>query len=507
MRAGSLAPMYPKIGRNDPCPCGSGRKVKKCHIDQVSGSGPSPERPRVARRLNVSLMERNDLFLDAIDDIFALGEVRSWDEVKHRVTPETVRELYQAHNAIWATDDVDSLLPPKIEGLTSLFLGKIDAEELTQRVFRFGLYTDQILVPNPFTFPAPAGRHPLEAPQGYIRDTLKLLYFVLRLAPWIRSGYVQLIGDPMHYQPEFRAATIKTAGARLKALGGLDPRDLDGMDGDNSKLVQRMFGYLPSSHLDPIIRKMMPSLDDEERAQLIVTLQQRNARDPLGLLPLAEGQGPLNEMMIERYGTPLEAALYICDRTGAFPFTESHTKWRELLSAKADLSESAQTWTPLTKAFQELDFHFLDNVDSQFAARLREEDRLAGFRTFLRDLWGKIGGSADSVRAESLAREYAQRLAEEHRRAEEEWKKIGREAAAGAVPDFVTAAGGTALIVGGLLLSGNALAATLAGLTATLTKLGTSVVRSGQKRQEFRVSTPMSVFVDLKRHRKTKGRL
>lgn len=21
----------PKVGRNDPCPCGSGRKVKKCH--------------------------------------------------------------------------------------------------------------------------------------------------------------------------------------------------------------------------------------------------------------------------------------------------------------------------------------------------------------------------------------------------------------------------------------------------------------------------------------------
>ena len=22
---------YPKVGRNDPCPCGSGRKFKKCH--------------------------------------------------------------------------------------------------------------------------------------------------------------------------------------------------------------------------------------------------------------------------------------------------------------------------------------------------------------------------------------------------------------------------------------------------------------------------------------------
>ena len=24
-----------KIGRNDPCPCGSGKKFKRCHIDEV----------------------------------------------------------------------------------------------------------------------------------------------------------------------------------------------------------------------------------------------------------------------------------------------------------------------------------------------------------------------------------------------------------------------------------------------------------------------------------------
>ena len=23
--------LYPKVGRNDPCPCGSGKKYKKCH--------------------------------------------------------------------------------------------------------------------------------------------------------------------------------------------------------------------------------------------------------------------------------------------------------------------------------------------------------------------------------------------------------------------------------------------------------------------------------------------
>jgi len=42
-------------------------------------------------------------------------------------------------------------------------------------------------------------------------------------------------------------------------------------------------------------------------------------------------------------------------------------RWSELLSAVDELPESAQAWTPLSKVFSELYFHFLNNVDSRFA--------------------------------------------------------------------------------------------------------------------------------------------
>jgi preprotein translocase subunit SecA len=29
--AGQLGDALPKVGRNDPCPCGSGKKYKQCH--------------------------------------------------------------------------------------------------------------------------------------------------------------------------------------------------------------------------------------------------------------------------------------------------------------------------------------------------------------------------------------------------------------------------------------------------------------------------------------------
>ena len=41
MKAESKKPVPRRIGRNDPCWCGSGKKYKKCHLaeDQRSGHG------------------------------------------------------------------------------------------------------------------------------------------------------------------------------------------------------------------------------------------------------------------------------------------------------------------------------------------------------------------------------------------------------------------------------------------------------------------------------------
>jgi hypothetical protein len=36
---------YKNVGRNDPCPCGSGKKFKKCHAESVSWQGNVPAAP------------------------------------------------------------------------------------------------------------------------------------------------------------------------------------------------------------------------------------------------------------------------------------------------------------------------------------------------------------------------------------------------------------------------------------------------------------------------------
>ena len=471
-------------GRNDPCPCGSGKKYKKCHLGAP-----------MTTPLNVSLDERNTIFVDAVADIFELRR-GTWGEVKRRITPERVRELYKAQQFIWAAP-IATLLPGKTTALTSLFLGRADPEDLAQHIFRFGLYTDRILVINPFTFPTLPGRHPVDDPDSYVRDTLKLVYVIARVEPWIRAGLVALIGDPMAYDPRFHAAAMDGADRRAKELGGIDERDLAEAQRRAPLEMRRILASMPRSSLEAYVRKNHPDWKDAKRAALVDEMTKANEADPLGLIPFAEGAKPPREMVIERRGTSLESALAICDATGAFPYADSATKWRELLSAMESLPEVAQTWSPLTKAFQGLEFQFLNNVDAAFAKRLREEGRLLGFRQFLQDLWKKIGGSPDPSRAESLAREFAERLIEEHRRAEEDWKKIDRDTAAAGAPTMAGLVSTAASVLSGALDLRAGLFTCLIPAIAGLAFVG----RATAKRNEFRVSTPMSVFVDLARHR------
>jgi preprotein translocase subunit SecA len=42
----STAPSAPKVGRNDPCPCGSGKKFKKCHGAMLEEEEESDDQPR-----------------------------------------------------------------------------------------------------------------------------------------------------------------------------------------------------------------------------------------------------------------------------------------------------------------------------------------------------------------------------------------------------------------------------------------------------------------------------
>ena len=190
--------------------------------------------------------------------------------------------------------------------------------------------------------------------------------------------------------------------------------------------------------------------------------------------------------MTASMGANLEMATYICQATGAFPYTNVKFRWREILGAKEDPDATAKIWSPLTHAFQQLRFKFLDNVDSKFACSIKQEGRLEGFRSYMRKLWDAVGGEPDPSKSEALARDLGDELTGAFNAAQSEWDAIDRELVKWATGKAAVAmAAGVfspAFAMGGLAL---------AGLS--------EIIQAEMRRREFRKRVPMSVFIDLDR--------
>lgn len=442
--------------RNDPCFCGSGKKFKRCCGKEEKNlrgglfqpaQPPSPP-PEVAR---LSLHERNMMLINAVATIFGLGRRNlTWADLERSVTPDAIRELYHAIGSIWCANP-EHLIPRPSSSLAALYLGDIDPEGLARRVFRFGLYTDEIYMIDPFQFPAPMGNDPFTKPEMYKNDTLHLIEFLGKVEPWIRSGRLTLIPEPMMLDPLLRARAFNNVEKRKPLLGPPTEEEIEDL---RDSFVHRLAG---------------------------------RSTDLGGQFTLFRG------------GTSLESMQRICDQSGAFPFTYSPSKWQELFLTVDKMSDLTKVWSPLTNAFSGLEFDFLNNVDPTFAARLREEERLLGFRQFLKDVWQKAGAKADLSNAESAAKEFRERLGEEYRKVQEEFRQIRRD-----VNQWGMGATGVSaaavlkpIVTGGLDLKlGLAMAVlSLAGAAAsTLYKF-----KSGNRK--VRATLPMSVFVDLSKYR------
>jgi len=118
--------------------------------------------------------------------------------------------------------------------------------------------------------------------------------------------------------------------------------------------------------------------------------------------------------------------MYICQLIGAFPYTNLKARWNEILSGRGEMDGTAQLWSPLTNAFQQLKFKFLDRVDSKFACSIRQDGRLEDVRPYLRRLWIAVGGEADPAKSDALARDFRDELGQAFNEAKAEWYAIDR---------------------------------------------------------------------------------
>jgi hypothetical protein len=469
-------------GRNEQCHCGLPNKYKHCCLPLEQGR----ERRGEWIRASQSLKERNLTLIAATSDIFGLNQ--PWDVVKAKMSDARIREFYQFIAGLWQPDtDYLSLLPKPDSSLRALYLGENDPEMMLQNVFRFSLYADQIILVNPFDNPNLMAEkfNPIIHPEEWRVQTLRLVYHLRILAPWIVADLVTLIPDPGDFDRALRMKTFNLATKRL----GKDFFNSEDMEATSThQKTSDLFYLSPPSHIANMARESIPNITNEEIEGLLAYVAMRRAEDPL--LPNDTLDKMPGQMTAMRLGANLEMGLFMCQTVGAFPYTNVKFRWKEILSATDRLDSTAQVWSPLTNAFSNLNFKFLENVDSKFAVEMRKEGRLEGFRAYMRKLWDTVDGEPNPAKSESLARDFKDELAGEYAKAQAEWSEIDRDLMKWAIP-----------AIGGVVTSAAAMVTghyTLAMPGGGLGLQGVNeLIQSSMKRRAFRKKTPLSVFIDL----------
>jgi hypothetical protein len=478
-----------KVGRNDLCPCGSGKKFKRCHLGKdYSALGDDSSRG--------TLLERNLILIDAVTEILGLKR-REWSDVKRDLSSEQVREVFRVVAYLWPpTTSLPALLPEPDGKLRGLFVGIERPESILENVLRYSLYTDEIIVVSPFTNPhcIVEQHNPIVHPERYKAQLLKLASMLLQLAPWIAAGIVIMMPDPGDFDYPLRKATWAAAKARWKEHPYPQTLQEDLREyGDLAKQdFLRTLARMPREYLKSQFKKwnaeMDRRLDDVRIERAIDFLLAQAHDDPLALEQPFTKEG---EFAIWSSGANLELGLYIAQMTGAYMYTNMKTRWTEILSVSGDSAGEGPMWSPLTQAFQRLEFKFLDGVPLRFALELRRSGRLATLRNLLRKVWTEVSETANANRAETLARDFGDELRQRVSEAESEWEKIDA--------DLMKWASTTA--VGGLSAAGVVPGNLSAKLGGTTLALVTELLYSRLKKRRFAHSVPLSVLLELKRRK------
>jgi hypothetical protein len=117
------------------------------------------------------------------------------------------------------------------------------------------------------------------------------------------------------------------------------------------------------------------------------------------------------------------------------PYTNSAWRWQELLTASKDSqTTSNESFAPLTQAFRELDFNFLNNVDRGFIGEFHSLNRLDSFRSYMRRIWqaadsriNPLNATNDNTNGDDTINSLQSELTTEHQKAEGDWARIRQE--------------------------------------------------------------------------------
>ncbi len=506
-----------KPGRNDPCHCGADRKYKKC-CERVED-----ERRRGLRHYeNLSV---KNLVLEEIRSFKEIFEVKLTDDelrLSKSITDSDVLLLVERVQNLWGSKaDLLSQMPAKTDlRFRALYFGSPDILSTVNLLARYSLYCDQIIVVDPLSIFHGMSRtfkqSPFQEPQAWVRQIVRNGVYLASLEEWIRNDLIFATAFPLSlYHPlkQKHVAEMETRLAQMSPdkwddmvrdtidaqfYSAFTPTELSTMEPAKAdmEMIRRLaeddkWWERLSPHMPKITReKVMGTLQSmkrrkEEISRTIKHLQQEPRRYEWALQREFEPR-----MNVFGSGMNLLDAKWFAETTGSHLVTDRRSVWNEILADEPEQNTQQseklkRRMSALAEAFQNLEFYFLNDVPLDFALQIRKENRLVGFRTYLRDFWNKIRreGQTEEQRL-AIIQEFQDNLDASYQQFKKEFAEIRK-----VVMSKIALAGASGA---GAILSGQ--------LALGLFSLGVlASALPDEAKKQTKHAQALSVFLDLER--------
>lgn len=319
-----LAKKPPKTdpARGAECGCGSGIAFGQC----CSGVALHRRPPWDV----LSIRERNLILCNAICKILGLADGRTWLDVRRELSDEQVQRINGLYASLWPQDtQLAELLPrPQQRRSRALYLGTVDPRTLNTSVSGLLAYFDELVLSHPFvnSHGVRPEYSPIKSPARYKEQTLRNVYALLILEPFIRAGRIHLVPDPVDYDEGFRQEILDIVDSLRSEANELGPNDRAMADAMSRDMYLRAIRRLPPDRMRAFFKQQTAGArdefsDDDIEAAVVGFLRQ-NEEDDLALLqPIATSREGGELQMMKGFGR--ETGLYVASLTGSFIYTAS----------------------------------------------------------------------------------------------------------------------------------------------------------------------------------------
>lgn len=482
-----------KLGRNDPCHCGSGLKYKKCHLETDLREGKIYYKETIQTPLNKAALDKNTLdFISYIREEFDIvfDSRRGIGSVRGDVTKGRVRRLYEAlpiffpHNAPFRDICFDISNQP----FSGFYWGTADINCIASYLVRYALYTPNIIVTNPFCDLMIYHKEssPLDKPEAWIQVAMNQALFLVSIEPWIKEGIISMLPPIRWFDHEFfDNQLVKISEKRLNSYDEIAMKKM------TSGLFLEWIKNIPPDEVESILRlsirgSIPPDLLKAARGLAEIEYE----RNPIRYAWVRPKEG-LFSIVKTGSGNSLESVMFTADLCGAYIlFGEEYYRHDYDMAIQTASKTQDDSLTKLSRGFADLEFSFLNAVSLDFVLGLRKDGRLTGLRNFLIDVWDKVS-SREFFGQKNLYAMFKDELGERYQDYKKEWSDITKALELNMAE--VVIGSGIAVLSGqiGFKVAGGGLAV-----------FGLKQLREAYDKRRKQKRLPLAVFLDLEKRAK-----